>query len=310
MPVDVTSCPLCSALCSENQHTLLDKRQDHGVVIFNHVCSNCGFVFQSPRMTDEELEKFYSESYRELYQGDQGPNQKDLLIQEQRAAHLVAFLRKCQVPPIHRHLDIGCSSGAFLLLMQKAFSSQSVGIEPGTAYREYARSNGLNVFASPDELLAAAPDQKVPIGFDFISMIHVLEHIHNPVEYLENLRQNFLTGDGWLLIEAPNLYGHDSFEIAHLVAFSEHTLRETLNRAGYRIHASYTHGKPRSKILPLYITLLAQADQTKPFHDDAACSAAKPVPEVNVLRKRKNAMLKRRILSRLFPGQAWTPITR
>jgi len=80
----------------------------------------------------------------------------------------------------------------------------------------------LTVYPSLDDLGQADGGR-----FDLVSMAHVLEHIPNPVEYLSDLRERYLTPDGWLLIEVPNLYAHDSFEIAHSIAFSSHTLRET-----------------------------------------------------------------------------------
>ncbi len=59
-----------------------------------------------------------------------------------------------------------------------------------------------------------------------ISMFHVLEHLPDPVGYLSALRQKFLEPDGWLLIEVPNLYAHDCFEVAHLngLKITAHTM--------------------------------------------------------------------------------------
>lgn len=49
-------------------------------------------------------------------------------------------------------------------------------------------------------------------------MAHVLEHLPDPVEYLVPSLKNLIDPAGWHLIEVPNLYAHDSFRPAHLVA--------------------------------------------------------------------------------------------
>jgi hypothetical protein len=104
-----------------------------------------------------------------------------------------------------------------------------------------------------------------------------------------------LTRDGWLLLEVPNLYCHDSFEIAHLVSFSPHTLRQTVQKAGFEVVKLRAHGHPRSELLPLYLTLLACP----------GTSAGVIQPEKNVARKRQLGMFRRRVTQKFFPKKAW-----
>ena len=128
-----------------------------------------------------------------------------------------------------------------------------VGIEPGDAYRQEDQRRGLDVYASLEGL-----KQSGQYPCDLVSLIHVLEHLPNPVLYLVQLRQELLKPNGWLLLEVPNLYAHDCFEVAHLASFSAHTLVQTLKQAGFEIVALRQHGAPRSRLLPLYITVLAR----------------------------------------------------
>jgi hypothetical protein len=128
-------------------------------------------------------------------------------------------------------------------------------------------------------------------------MSHVLEHLPDLVGFLTHLRESVLTLSGWLLLEVPNLYAHDSFEVAHLYAFSPHTLGEVLRRSGFEFVKFEKHGRPNSALLPLYITVL---------YRPAARPEPRPVrPERGVALKRRLGMLRRRILSRLFPHRAW-----
>jgi SAM-dependent methyltransferase len=245
-------------------------------------------------MSEEELVDFYEREYRPLYQGSQGTNPKDLAVQQSRAASLLEFTSG-KLSGCSRHLDIGSSAGILLQRFQGAYSCQPLGIEPGNAYRRYAQEQGLRVFASLDELETAGESQ-----FDLISMAHVLEHIADPVGYLAAQRIKWLVTGGHLLVEVPNLYAHDSFEIAHLVSFSPHTLSQTLEKAGFEIITLEKHGRPRSEVLPLYLTVLARAVTTPgSFHLQ---------PESGVRLKRKLGMYRCDLLKKLYPGRAWLPI--
>jgi 2-polyprenyl-3-methyl-5-hydroxy-6-metoxy-1,4-benzoquinol methylase len=283
-------CPLCDSL----QSRIFDQRKFRDLNVINRICINCGLVYQSPRMSDDELDAFYQREYRQLYQGSEGPNPKDLAIQRGRANALAKFTRQ-HIPGAARHLDIGCSAGLLLQRMQAEFNCQPVGVEPGQAYRAYAQQEGLRVYPSL-EALAEAHEP----SFDLISMAHVLEHIGDPVDYLINLRQNYLDPQGWVLIEVPNLYAHDSFEIAHLVSYSPHTLTQVLGQAGFQIVSLKQHGQPRSEIIQLYLTALARPSISQaPFQIE---------PERNVERRRRLGLLHRQLLTRISPKKAWVQI--
>jgi SAM-dependent methyltransferase len=300
--ISVPNCPLCNGTSS----TLFDQRTFREILVSNRLCIDCGLVFQSPRMADQELDDFYEEEYRQLYQSSAGPNPKDLAVQTDRAQSLLNFfqgevqLASHSTFKVRSHLDIGCSAGLLLQRFQQNYACQSVGVEPGAAYREYAQSQGLQVYPSLNTLKVERSTFNLqPPTFDLISLAHVLEHIPEPVDYLAAFRQEWLTPDGWLLVEVPNLYGHDCFEVAHLVSFSPHTLEQTLQQAGYRIQKMRIHGQPRSEILPLYITVLAQS---------STLSIQQVTPESGVRRKRRAAIIRRSILTRLAPRKAWLPI--
>jgi len=235
------------------------------------------------------LDEFYVSEYRQIYQGEEGPSPKDLLTQQERASALLEFVVDT-IPEVGRHLDIGCSAGTLLGTIRDHFGNRSVGVEPGDAYRNYARAQGLTVYADIADLQAAGEKR-----CDLISMAHVLEHLPNPVGYLTYLRERHLFQNGWLLIEVPNLYCHDSFEIAHLISFSAHTLCQTIQRSGYEVVKLDAHGRPRSELLPLYLTVLARPGKRVSVIQ----------PEKGVALKRKAGMLRRRVLQRLFPKRAW-----
>ena len=55
------------------------------------------------------------------------------------------------------------------------------------------------------------------------------------------------------------------------------------------------HGRPRSELLNLYLTLLAPPGK----------QAGVIQPEKGVVRKRQLGMLRRRVYQKLFPKRAW-----
>ena len=288
MPETVRQCPLCA---SDRSHPF-DRRYFRGRLVENRVCRDCGLVFQSPRMTEAESVAFYAEEYRLLQEGSADPTARNVAAQRLRVNALLEFTR-AHAQVVTRHLDIGCSLGILLQGFQKTYHNQPYGIEPGEAHRSQALKEGFTVYASMAEL-----EEQETGRFDLISMSHVLEHLPDPVGYLNHLRESILTPDGWLLVEVPNLYAHDSFEPAHLVAYSPHMLRQTLEKAGFAIVCLEAHGRPRSDVLPLYITVLARPGSGAP-------RTTHRVPEKRVALKRRLGMLRRRILERLIPRRAW-----
>ena len=284
----VQFCPLCGS--DRNKFFARSKFRDRDV--FNRICLNCGLVFQSPCMDDDEAAAFYATEYRLLNEGSNSPTARNMSVQHARAESLAGFARPV-IDRLASHLDIGCSMGILLRRFEKEYHCHPVGIEPGEAHRNIARHAGLTVYASLEEL-----EQNERGRFGLISMAHVLEHLPDPVGYLAHLRETLLDPAGWLLIEVPNLYAHDSFETAHLVAYSAHTVQQTLGKAGFEVFRLEKHGRPRSAWLPLYITLLARprsgAQRTYRLH-----------PERWVARKRRLGMLSRHFLERLFPRWIW-----
>jgi 2-polyprenyl-3-methyl-5-hydroxy-6-metoxy-1,4-benzoquinol methylase len=273
--------------------------------VTNRICKACGLVFQSPRLAEAELEAFYERQYRQLYQGEEGPIAKDLSIQEKRAEGLLAFLRQNasdlfdagRPKALLRHLDIGCSAGSLLKRFREGLGTHPVGVEPGEAYRSYARDQGLSVYATLHDLQEAFERP-----FDLVSLVHVLEHLPDPAAYLVTLRESFMSDNALLLLEVPNLYAHDSFEVAHLVSFSAHTLAQVVLRAGYELLTLHKHGRPRSRLIPLYITVLARPALMHGPHRTVHLR-----PEGAVALKRRLGMLRRKLVTKLLPQQAWLP---
>ena len=284
--IDVMECPICGSPINDLFESVDDRERE----ISYRLCSNCGTVFQSPRMTKASLMTYYATEYISRHQHATGVTEKEVRIQAGRARNLVKMLTS-ELSLVERHLDIGSSTGSLLLAVRSAYGNEAIGIEPANAYRAYCEARGLSVV--PD--LALLDDRR----FDLITMAHVVEHLPDPVNYLDKIRGRWLTRDGTLLVEVPNLYGHYSVEIPHLFCFSAETLNYALARAGYEVTRLERHGSPRSKLIPLYLTAIAKS---------AAGIPIRPSRPRSVRFKRRSGMAWNRIASRIAPGWAWLPL--
>lgn len=134
-------------------------------------------------------------------------------------------------------LDVGCGNGDYLLLASEAGWSVK-GVEPDPKALEVARSRNLEVMQGSIEEVVRAGEL-----FDVITMSHVIEHVHDPVNFVR-LAYQCLKPGGVLYIETPNIEGLGARKFGknwrgiesprHLVLFSEFGLRKVLHGVGFK----------------------------------------------------------------------------
>lgn len=136
-------------------------------------------------------------------------------------------------------LDVGSGTGAFLHTMKTA-GWQVTGLEPDAAARAKAASL-YQVNAIP----SAALFDLVPGSYDAITMWHVLEHVHQLHEYVEQLK-NLLSQNGKLFIAVPNYTSKDAqvykahwaaYDVPrHLYHFSPHSMEILMKMHGLQVN--------------------------------------------------------------------------
>lgn len=146
-----------------------------------------------------------------------------------RSKYIVAAIATLGLLPEHgTMLDVGCGNGNMLRSFQDTFPQWSL------AGLEWDRRHAavVQAIANVTDFYTNFPDDRSG-GFNLISMVHVLEHITNPVPYLRRLG-GLLSVSGRLLIEVPNLrrnpYDLPIFD--HCSHFTASSLQGLLTRAG------------------------------------------------------------------------------
>jgi SAM-dependent methyltransferase len=128
-------------------------------------------------------------------------------------------------------IDLGCGNGGFLRALSERL--------PDWEFRglELDDRHLATLKTIPNFVELRHEDVKAISGqFDFISMIHALEHFLDPFETLRALRKNITPG-GLIYIQIPNVQENpfDLLIADHVSHFSAGSLRAILARAGYDI---------------------------------------------------------------------------
>jgi 2-polyprenyl-3-methyl-5-hydroxy-6-metoxy-1,4-benzoquinol methylase len=199
------------------------------------VCRACGGV-QKP--ADEaflaEIDEIYTSYtiYHQAAGAEQAVFEQASGLPASRSVKLLdTFRRHADLKPTGRMLDVGCGNGATI----RAFGQVAPGwTKAGTEFDAKYRSEVESV--ANTEPLYVGPVDEVPGTFDVITMIHVLEHIVDPVAVLTTLRAKLAPG-GLLLIEVPH-HPANAFELLiadHRSHFTADSLVRALAAAGYEI---------------------------------------------------------------------------
>ncbi len=153
-------------------------------------CVDCGYVFDNPRPTPEEIANYYSRPSK--YDGWlMAGTERELLWQRR----LKKLLRHGAGGSL---LDIGTGIGQFLNLARPCFS-EVAGTEVSASAALIARERyGLEIVNDALERIDFGERQ-----FDTITLFHVLEHVHDPASVVARCHALLREG-GVLLIAVPN----------------------------------------------------------------------------------------------------------
>ena len=142
-----------------------------------------------------------------------------------------ALSRHVALPARGRALDFGCGNGAFLRAFSRALPGWTLcGSEVSEKYKQVVESiPGV-------ERLYTGTIESLPGSFDLISLVHVIEHIPGPGNFLQALAAKLKPG-GLLLIEVPNCEANPFILMVadHCSHFSVGTLARIASDAGFTV---------------------------------------------------------------------------
>src|SRR2546426_871952 len=223
------------AVCGAGERDSLLPHDWFGFPIALGSCRRCGFVYCSPRPTDQFMARFYRRHYLRFYEGWSELTPEYIKAHQLKEAAQARVTRYSQlVPPNGRALDVGCGAAFFLAHLREARPDIVVrGIEPGEMQARYARQRlGVDVFHGSFEEFRSLE------RYELVTAFHVAEHVQDLGDFFAFLRKS-VSPNGYVVIESPNLDGswHDlsMFHIAHLYAFTPDSIRQLARKHGFEV---------------------------------------------------------------------------
>jgi 2-polyprenyl-3-methyl-5-hydroxy-6-metoxy-1,4-benzoquinol methylase len=210
-------------LCGSIDASPLFVKQGYHIVR----CKICDLVYVNPRNTPEELRKFYDEAYHEFIDHDPLKCSKAKLITK----------RLLKYSSGNKLLDIGCSTGTFLNEAKQEFNV--TGLELASWSADFARKTYNLQIVNTTLSEAKFPDHT----FDIITFFELIEHIHNPFDFLREVNRILCPG-GIIALSTGNVDSLDALlqrsawyyyaPQFHLYYFSLKTLSTLLKKCGFK----------------------------------------------------------------------------
>ena len=255
--VTYTSCPVCKS--TQIQPRLSAKDYTVSGEIFSIVaCNNCTHLFTQNVAQQNEIGRYYaSENYISHSDTQVGlVNKLYHSIRKRTLQSKKKLIERETQKSTGNILDIGCGTGAFLNTM-KTGGWKITGLEPDETARAKAKTL-YGIESQPSNNIFNLPDN----NYDAITMWHVLEHVHQLNEYVQQLK-NMLTDKGKIFIAVPNYTSYDAqhygqfwaaYDVPrHLYHFSPDSMKRLVEQ----------HGLTIKKIKPMwfdsfYVSMLSE----------------------------------------------------
>jgi len=248
----VEECPYCS----ESDRIEIQKQEfdDIYIDLINHElnqearywyeCNKCKFIYRSPKLDENEQIILY-EKYRDVSFRNETADEYFFRITNydniksenfQKVTWLMENSNIDLLKQTNSILDVGCGGGVLLHKIKYMFpQTLTYGVEPNELYSDLARRK-----SGAEEIKTSYFDKDLfNKKFDLIVSSDVLEHVDEPMDFLENIYLS-LKKEGILFLEIPSPTNfsmlkneHDMFNIAHHVFYTPHIIKSYLLKINF-----------------------------------------------------------------------------
>jgi len=227
-------CGLCHGLDFEFAYEQRDRFEQAIRLV---VCRGCGLSQLNPRRDEEEEALFYASDYYRLEQLRSRYGRSDWSKRKAKIASGILDAVEAQRPLAGvKLLDIGAGRG-FLLRDARERGARVSGVEPSEETAESLRVEGFDIVTGNLQRFVA----EAPGSFDVITMSHVVEHVNEPIPFLQ-AAASMLKPEGLLVAEVPNVSWQlqkgrhpRSAHTAHLYYHTERSLTALFGVSGLRV---------------------------------------------------------------------------
>lgn len=267
---EIQECPLCGSNQREVLHTAMRDRiffcaPGEWTIWF---CKNCECAYLSPRPKVTSIGRAYGHYY--THATHSAPSKRNSLKIIYHSLRFAFFMEQSGggsssfyptrfgawivskifgnqwkfhdarlYPPRNgaRLLDIGCGGGDYLALANSiGWAAEGIDTDPNAVENALAKGCKARCGSVEEELSRSAG------LYDAITLSHVIEHLHNPVDTLKACRHLLRPGGRiWLATPRLDSAGHRRFGAdwlhldppRHLVLFTEENLTSSLMAAGF-----------------------------------------------------------------------------
>ncbi len=225
-----------------------------------YICQDCRVQFMNPQYTDEYLIDYYSR-----YTNDKSEWEEELFHSHNFCLDIIEGYRNNK----GKLFDIGCGYG-HLLMQAKKRNWQISGFDVDCRTIERISKTVGSDLLCGDFLKLSFTEE----NFDVITMLHVIEHLKNPQQYLKII-YSILKKEGIFFLALPNIrsrsaifkFGLEKIGLRkenrgsyydtghHLWYFSPKSIKNTLDKYGFKIIdiRSGRHVKPIKSSVKKYI---------------------------------------------------------
>lgn len=272
---NLEECEVCGSKNTKSLFKQYDKNLDIKKYFYISKCKNCLALFLNPRPEYKELKDYYSkEKYYslksiepkeskktklkiKLYEIYFNSNKNNLLLKA-IFSPIKFIIRGTNLTKGNKLLDIGCGSGQFLYEM-KELGIDVQGVEPSDFNEKENKKYRLKIKKA--NLIDAKYNKE---SFDLITLNHVLEHLDNPHETLNEINK-ILKKDGKLIIAVPNtnslaywIFKRNWYQLdvpRHIINYSNKNIKLILEKNGFKIKRIRYNSRPSQFVVSLYFSL-------------------------------------------------------